>query len=185
MLTITPPDLTSLLTGLRQWRTQLRPRITQTVQTTADEAVDWARTQRLSGPRPQVLQARTGQLRSSFRATVQQRGATTEAHVGFLAPEAPFWAIVHEEGRMGANAIRPRHARFLTIPLGGTTGRARDYSSTFVRGRVIYQRTAGGDRPLFLLVGQVEIPPRPVVGPTFTRYAPLLLQRLAEMLRTS
>ena len=145
MLTLTMPDLERLLTALAQYQRHLGSAILHTVQATANDAVTWARTQRLSGPGPRVLQARTGQLRASFRATVRQRGEVTEAHVGFLAPHAPFWAWVHEEGA----TIRPRQAQFLTIPLAGVTGRAGDYADTFVRGRVLYQRTGTGGRRCF------------------------------------
>lgn len=179
MLTMTMPDLDGFIRALARYRLQVSPAILHTVQSTANEAVTWARATRLSGPPPGVLQVRTGRLRASFRAAVTQRGAVTEAQVGFLAPQAPFWAWVHEEG----TTLVPRQAQALTIPLAGVTGRAGDYAHTFRRGRVIYQHLGGGaPRPLFILVRSVTIPPRPVLGPTVEHLTPLLLERLIALL---
>lgn len=168
----------SLLHSLTRYRTQLRPAILHGVQSSANEAVIWARAHRLSGPRPHVLQVRTGRLRASFRAQVTERGARVTARVGFLAPEAPFWAWVHEEGPV---TIRPRHRQALTIPLAGVEGRAADYPGLYRRGRVLYQGHGSEARPVFLLARQVTIPPRPVLAPTEDYLAPLLMQRLADL----
>ena len=68
-------------------------------------------------------------------------------------------ALLHFGG-----TIRPKKGKYLTIPLPGVTGRARDYDNTFIpKGkRVMFQNLGDGNiRPLFLLKTSVTIPGRP------------------------
>lgn len=178
MLTMTGPGLDGLIHQLERRRTTLMPRVARTLATQLEEGVLWARTQRLSGPPPAVLQARTGRLRATFRQETTTQGTTVVGRFGFLAPERPFWTWVQEYGA----TIRPRRARSLTIPLGDTLGRARDYPDTFLRGQILYQRTAGGGViPRFLLRRQVTIPARPVLQPAWARLDPILIARLLQV----
>lgn len=178
MLTWTTTGIPELLVHLRQRRTTLTTRLATTLARTLDEGVTWARAHRLSGPRPRILDRRTGQLAQTFRQETQLRGRDVLARFGFLSPERPSWVGIHETG----GVIRPRQAQFLTIPLGNTTGRARDYPDTFVRGRIIYERTASGAAvPRFLLTRQVTMPARPVMAPTWQRLEPLMIQRLTDV----
>lgn len=166
-----------LLRRLRRGRDTLMPRIGRTLGMTLDEAVLWARQQRLSGPRPTVLQARSGRLRASFAATVRPGSHAIVAQLGFIN-QRPIYAGVHEFGAV----IRPKRARFLAIPLRYGLGGPRGLPNTFVRGRVIYQNTSGRAVPMFLLASQVTIPARPVFRPTWYRFRPRLLERLHEQL---
>lgn len=82
-----------------------------------------------------------------------------------------YGAVMHF-GAEGKNAIRPKRAQWLTLPMPGVKGRARDHQNTFfkripsdITGKdelYIFQNTKdGGIKPLYHLVKKVEIPARP------------------------
>jgi hypothetical protein len=71
---------------------------------------------------------------------------------------------VHHFGAEGANAIRPKRAKALTLPYPGVTGRARDYTNTFIRHNTIFQAVKDGPPvPLFFLKSFVVIKARPMM----------------------
>lgn len=77
------------------------------------------------------------------------------------------YAAIHEFG----GTIKPKDAKWLTIPFEGVQGRARDYQDTFFAstsaGNLVMFQKRGKDMavPLFLLVKQAEIPARPWLNP--------------------
>lgn len=123
------------------------------------------------------LHVRSGDYRRSFAAMPveeDEHGLRGGMIVGQGLPYPP----VQEFGA----TITPKNAQNLAIPLeealtpaGVPRFAPRDAEAagyyTFVRGRIIYGIRAGehgGELfPLFLLVPQVSIPPRPTVKPTF------------------
>lgn len=58
--------------------------------------------------------------------------------------------------------IRPVRAKYLALPYPGVTGRPREYTNTFFRGKTLYQSDGQqGLRPLFFLKDKVTLPARP------------------------
>jgi hypothetical protein len=159
----------------------LRPRIRQTLSRQLNSAVAFARERYLSGgTTADRLAVRSGRLQRAFTAEVQEEGDTITGTLGYVYDE-PIYARTHAYGA----TIRARRARYLTIPFPGVTGRARSHLHTFVarsrRGNlIIFQRTAGGIRPLYLLRTQVTIPARPVLQPVVQRYRPLIVQAIGR-----
>lgn len=94
----------------------------------------------------------SGRLRMSI-GTVRKI-TDTEMEIGtdlFSAPTMHFGAV-----------IKPKNAKFLTLPMPGITGSARSYENTFFKGGMMFQNLPGGGiRPLFVLRKQVKIPARP------------------------
>ena len=177
MIDIETRRLDRLSRRLQVAQTTLMPRMNLVLRYTIEEAVLWARQQRLSGPPPNILRARTGRLRASFAGYTRVGNNTTVAQLGFIN-NRPIYAGVHEFGA----TIRPKNARFLAIPLQPGLGRPRGLPNTFIQGRVIYQNVSGSARPMFALASQVTIPARPVLRPTWYRFQPILLARLREQL---
>ena len=118
---------------------------------------------RLSGA---VLSEKTGRLKNSL--THQETADTLEISAGG-GPEVAYAAIHHYGG-----TIRPKKAKFLTIPFPGGPAdqrvplRASDFDDTFIAKGIIFQTTgrssrSGGEQiePLFILKKSVEIPARP------------------------
>ena len=181
------------MTGLeaigRRWEIAgpfLRETIAQVFQKRLTEAVQYARTEHLSGGTTATrLAVHTGRLQQSFNAEVTAQGETVTGRLGFIA-QAPSWAWVHEFGA----TIRPRTARMLAIPLtpeARAAGSPRNFpGATFLQrartGRlIIFERDASGSlRPQYVLVNEVTIPARPVLAPTVAKYAPLILQDLRQ-----
>jgi phage gpG-like protein len=104
----------------------------------------------------------TNRLRLSI-GTVR-KVTNTEMQIG---TDLIYSAVMHF-GAQGKNAIRPRKAKWLTIPFPGVDKPAREYSDTFVifpltgGNPIMFQKLpSGGFLPLFTLVKKVEIPPRP------------------------
>ena len=82
-----------------------------------------------------------------------------------------------------ARRYGPRFARFLAIPLRAARGkRPRDFMNTFVNKGIIFQRMGKRIVPLFVLRRSVTIPARPVLGPTWRHWRPILLARLQRVL---
>jgi hypothetical protein len=127
---------------------------------------------------PTRLAVRTGTLRAAFGAQVRRSGANTvTARLGFL--QQARIARVHEFGA----TIRPRTAQFLAIPLPAARGRRpREFTHTFIRKGIIFQRVGSRVIPLFVLKRSVTIPARPVLRPTWLRYRGILLARLRRAL---
>ena len=109
---------------------------------------------KLSG---EVLNVRTGALRSSIMWTVRRR---PKALIGRIGSNLVY-AAIHEFG----GTIYPVRARYLTIPFPGVKGRARDYENTFIAKNIIFQRLGNRIRPLFVLKESVTIPARPYLRP--------------------
>lgn len=170
------------------------------------EAVRYARTQFLTGgTTAERLAVRSGRLRASFGAEVTGQGGQLQGRLGYLVPQQVgrdgadplIYARVHEgwPNNRRSTTIRPRAARYLTVPLdavktaaGVARGRARDFEDTFVqRSRagnlIIFQRQGDGQiTPLFLLLPEVTIPARPALRPTVAYIRPLIVEDLAQAL---
>lgn len=167
-------------------------------------AVTYARDRYLTGgTTTDRLAVRSGLLRASFGAEVQQSASGVTARIGYIMPQVVrngadplVYARIHEgwpDGR-SSTTIRPRNAQYLTIPLaaaktpaGVPRGRARDFPDTFVRrsqrGKlIIFQQTGNGIVPLFLLAKEVVIPARPALRPTMERFLPQIQAELGKVL---
>jgi hypothetical protein len=171
-----------------------------------NDAVTHAKTRYLSGgTTADRLAVRSGALRNSFgsRIEIGQSWEDVKAIIGYILPQATLgggdalvYARVHEgwpDGR-SSTTIKPSSAHYLTIPLdaaktaaGVACGRARDFPNTFVqrskRGQLfIFQRTATGIQPLFLLVPEVVVPARPALRPTMALFLPRIAEHLGQAL---
>ena len=131
---------------------------------------------KLSG---QVLKARTGSLRRSIGWEVKGYRGKIQGRVGTNL----VYARIHEYG----GEIKPRQARFLTIPLkavktraGVTRAKARDYHNTFVRKGIIFQNRDGKIVPLFRLSKGVKIPKRPYMAPSLNEKKNDIIRRFGS-----
>ena len=107
----------------------------------------------------------------------------------------PGYVGIHERG----GTIRPRRARYLTIPLPAALdsrgvalrARARDWPDTFIatsrRGNlIIFQRRGRKEVvPLYVLKKSVRIPPRLGLTRTLMMHRPQLLEDLRDRIRTA
>lgn len=178
--TITVVGLTEVRTRLDRAAGQVRTVMAQMLARGLDDAVVYARDRYLSGgTTADRLAVRTGGLRQAFTAQVEGDVEGVTGRIGYLAG-TPTWASVHEgwpDGRT-STTIRPTHGQYLAIPLpgaglapGGPVGRPRDLPNSFVarskRGNLlIFERTAEGIMPRYLLRTEVVIPSRPALRPT-------------------
>jgi len=149
-----------------------------------------------SGTGPATLGVRTGRLRSSPKREIKATGTALVGRV--FIPEAgggtnPVYAGVHEFGA----TIRPRHGRFLAIPLaaarrgaaGGVSMGPRDYAGGFFfrsrAGNLIFGVRSGGRVgrliPLFVMKESVRIPSRPVWRVTFANQRPRVMERMRAL----
>jgi len=97
----------------------------------------------------------------SFRSWMAADKVYGEIGTGIPPKHEIKYAAIHEFG----GTIRPRTAKFLTIPFPGVQGQARNYGDTEVvktmSGKLlIIQKTGRGFAPLFLLVKEVRMPAR-------------------------
>lgn len=146
-----------------------------------------------------VLHVRSGRLRSSISATVEQGASDLllRARAGGrgLGTGDVRYAATHEYGAV----IRPVRARMLAIPLPGARTPAgvsrfasplRQTAAGELRvtrskdGRLWLSPARGGP-PLFRLIGQVSIPRRPFLGPAVAAETPRLIQRLGDGFRVA
>ena len=147
---------------------------------------------RPGGSQPRRLYKRSGAgLRGIARSVkVQQRGGAGFNEISGQVG-APFPISVHEKGAV----VRAKRARFLTIPLPAALDargvprrqRARDWPNTFIqtsrRGNlIIFQKTAGGIRPLYLLRTQTSFPARLGLGKAFQKQLGVFEGRLIDQL---
>lgn len=117
-------------------------------------------------PLTKAIRTAEGTLKGS---PILQRMGTLRQSIGTEIREIQSNALLYGTKQVKAGllqyggTIKPKKGKYLTIPFPGVTGRARDYKKTFVRkgGRVIYEKSGKGIRPLFMLLRSVTIPPRP------------------------
>lgn len=150
------------------------------------QAVQYARTRYLSGGTTvDRLAQRTGGMTQAFTSDVTQDGQGATGRIGYLY-RTPPGASVHEgfDGRT-STTIRPRTAKMLAIPIpgmagelpGGPAGGPRTIQNSFIaRSRagnlIIFERTASGIQPRYLLRTSVTVPARPALRPTMVLYVP-------------
>lgn len=94
------------------------------------------------------------------------------------------YGSIHELG----GTIEPRDAQWLTIPMPGITGYARDYQNTFFaisknNNLVLFQNEGGSVRPLFVLKKSIEIPARPYLGPALNENAAHLTKLIGDAVK--
>lgn len=133
------------------------------------------------------LNVRSGRLRSSLNWHYQRDGLT---HKGIIGSNV-IYARIHEEG----GTIRPVSRQWLTIPLqavktkagvtrwgAGDLGAARTFVKQLKDGRLFIFGKVGKDRivPLFRLVRQVEIPPRPYLRPALLSIVPMVMKEIGQ-----
>jgi len=104
-----------------------------------------------------ILKVGSGKLRRSVRMDVHDKGNLYELAVGTRGSK---YARIHEKG----GTITPKRKKYLTIPLPGIKGWARNYPNAFVikskKGNLlIVERSGKTDlKPLFVLKKSVKIP---------------------------
>lgn len=119
------------------------------------------------GTTAKTLSKRSGKLVASILESVKITGKTFDTIEGHIS--AAFPAHVHEFGAV----IRPKRAKFLTVPLPAALDSrgvplkksARDWENTFVArskagNLIIFQRRLSQIVPLYVLKSSVKIPPR-------------------------
>jgi len=131
-----------------------------------------------------ILRRRTGHLAGSAHWRLEAKGNTLK-----LVLYSAVYGPTHEFGAV----IKPKRARYLTIPLpaamtpaGVARGPARSFEGTFIKrskagNLVIYQHQGKGKiLPLFLLKKQVEIPARHWASRSVDDALPKFSELLAE-----
>lgn len=124
----------------------------------------------LAGP---ILRRRTGHLSRSVGSMIVTENNNISATIGsgVRTGQRVVYANILETG----GVIRPKNARYLTIPLraamtgsGVVRRRARDWPNTFIENGIIYQRRGENAVPLFVLRRSVRIPPFRYMARTVT-----------------
>ncbi|MBY0560003.1 hypothetical protein [Hyphomicrobium sp.] len=156
------------------------------------QSVAQALADRHSSPWPggtgkQTLSRRSGNLTASILGSVRVEGTAWANIEGHIA--AAFPGVVHEYGA----TIRPKSAKFLTVPLpAALDGRgvplkrsARDWQHTFVAksragNLIIFQRRGSSVVPLYVLKTEVKIPPRLGMRTTLDAGIPYFVDRAAD-----
>lgn len=141
------------------------------------------------GTGPKTLSVRSGNLILSIKNSVRIEGTTFGDITGYIG--AAFPAQVHEYGA----TIRPKKAKFLTVPLPPALDSrglplkksARDWPNTFVartkKGNLlIFQRRGTSIIPLYVLRTQVYIPPRLGMQETLNTGLPYFVDRAADQI---
>ena len=149
-----------------------------------DQAKSWMIVHRLTGgTTPTRLKIGTGNLIASWRTRVRFVGGELIAELRQdQRYRSAVYGPVHEYGA----TIRPRHAKYLAIPLNAEarSKRPRQFRDLFVvqsrRGNLLLMQSLGLTVwPMYLLVKQVVIPARRPLGATWDVYEPKVLP-LAE-----
>lgn len=156
------------------------------------DSVAEAIAQRHSTPWPggtgeHTLSKRSGALVASIEKSVRIEGSTYNDLKGYIG--AAFPAQVHEYGA----TIRPKKAKFLTVPLPAALDSrgvpkkksARDWKNTFVaktrKGNlIIFQKNGTQITPLYVLRTQVTIPPRLGMQATLNLGLPYFVDKAAD-----
>jgi hypothetical protein len=141
------------------------------------------------GTGEKTLSRRSGKLVASILGSVQVTGTTYDDIKGYIG--AAFPGGVHEYGA----TIRPKTAKFLTVPLpaalnsNGTPKKksAREWRNTFVArtkngNLVIFQKTGTQIVPLYVLKTIVKIKPRLGMRETLSAGLPYFVDRAADQI---
>ena len=102
-----------------------------------------------------VPRIRTGKLRNSIVFIRTDNGAK----VTLDKDKAPYADLIHDGG-----TVKPTKRKFLAIGIQKETyltPPSRYSGRLFVARRILFEKLANSYRPLYLLVKQVQIPPRP------------------------
>lgn len=141
-----------------------------------------------AGSKAGTLARRSGTMAKAIAQSVKISGRTLNDIEGQISGPA-----VHEFGA----TIRPKRAKFLTIPLPAALDsrgvplktKARDWPDTFVRksrqgNLIIFQKRGRGIVPLYVLKREVKIPPRLGLQATLDVAADVFIDRVFDkMLR--
>lgn len=135
----------------------------------------------LSGP---ILSRRSGHLSQSIGSKITAEMDALVAQIGSgvgAARKRLPYADIHETG----GTIRPRHKKYLTIPLkaaktpaGVTRAPALDWNNTFIRNKIIYQKRGDKIVALFALKKQVTIPARRYLSRTYRQMKGRIMKAL-------
>lgn len=141
------------------------------------------------GTGAKTLSRRSGKLVASILGSVQVTGTSYDDIKGYIG--AAFPGGVHEYGA----TIRPKTAKFLTVPLpaalnpNGTPKKksARDWQNTFVArtkngNLLIFQKRGTQIVPLYVLKSMVTIKPRLGMRETISAGLPYFVDRAADQI---
>ncbi len=123
-----------------------------------------------------VYWRKTGKLAQSVggKTLVEGKQIRTIIGSGVFAPATPYARIQDEGGK-----VKPKRAKYLTVPFEGVKGWAREYQNTFVRKNIIFQKTGKKSiRPLFSLKKEVDIPASKWFSATMERKKKELFSKL-------
>lgn len=143
-----------------------------------------------------VLNTRSGRLRGSIAGRVVKRdGYVNVMLTAGGGGDDVKYAAVHEYGAEGANAIRPKKGKFLTIPvhpeLKTAAGVGRVPSARDIPGLTFAQSLGGQPVLLHRLTGEVwyllrkrvEIPARPYLAPSMKEIQSRMIPEVEDLLR--
>lgn len=133
----------------------------------------------ISGP---ILKTRSAHLRRSIsgRAFVGRKIVQSIIGSGLFGRRTVKYARIQEEG----GTIRPRQAKYLTVPFPGIKGRASNYQNTFVLKSkagnllIVQKQEKGGFKPLFSLKSSVNIPASHFLSESINQMKPDLRKSL-------
>lgn len=142
------------------------------------------------GTTGKTLSKRSGRLVQSIIDSVSVKGETFETIEGTIGSDTVY-AGIQEFGGI----IRPRKAKYLTIPLkaalnpNGTPIKqsAREWENTFVArskagNLIIFQKRGASIVPLYVLKSSVKIPPRLGLQATLTAGVPYFVEKAMDAL---
>jgi len=103
-----------------------------------------------------ILKSGSGKLRRSIKHKV--KGTKEKSYL-----EIGSWGVIYARILERGGTIRPKRVQWLTIPLPGVKGRARNFRNTFFlkskKGNLLLmQREINKIKPLFVLKKRVDIP---------------------------
>ena len=141
-----------------------------------------------------ILKRRTGNLARSiqWRTVESKNGISLFVGSGVLTGGRVPYANILETG----GVIRPKRAKWLTIPLRGALTKAgatknpsaRDFPNTFIKksksgNLIIFQKAKGGIIPLFVLKKSVTIPEKAYLSKTLETMKPRIFSIMDETLQ--
>lgn len=124
---------------------------------------------------------RTGELARSIGGKTYAIGSKVYSVVGSgVTGKRVKYARIQEKG----GTVKPRTKKWLTIPIGGTQGRAANFpNSFFIKSKagnilLVERRGKKGLRPLFVLKKSVDIPARYYLEKSMNQMKPSLHQEM-------
>lgn len=130
------------------------------------------------------LKRRSANLVNQMNYNVEDKNNITTGKVG----NRMVYAAIHETG----GTIKAKRAKYLTIPLpaamtprGVLRKPARQWTDTFVRNKIIFQKKGKKVVPLFVLKESVTIPARPYISTALNETKNRIIDIIGEAITTA